>query len=50
MDRTTKWMQAIDRKSSKNVMRQGNVPLNSILDNVFVRLKLDLIHIVCIFM
>lgn len=27
MDRAAKRMQAIDRKSSENVMRQGNVPL-----------------------
>lgn len=34
MDRAAKRMQAIDRKSSQNVMRQGNEALYSILDYV----------------
>lgn len=42
-------MQAIDRKSSKNVMRQGNVPLNSSLDNGFSDFVIDSMRFVYIF-
>lgn len=42
-------MQAIDRKSSKNVMRQGNVHLNLILDNESSWFVTDLISFVYIF-
>lgn len=34
MDRAAKRMQAIDRKPSQNVMRQGNVAFYSLLDYV----------------